>query len=418
MMKGFEMYTKRMAQLVLGIFLGVAACGNSWAQKFEGLASTPQMGWNSWNKFACDIDERLIRETADAMVKTGMKDAGYQYVNIDDCWQGERDADGNIQPDPKRFPSGMKALADYVHGKGLKLGIYSDGGATTCGGRPGSRGHEYQDARTYARWGIDYLKYDWCNTQGLNAEGAYTTMRDAIAKAGRPMLFSACEWGISKPWEWAGQVAHSWRTTPDIYNCFDCEFSPGLSTGLGVLRILDRQAGLRKFAGPGHWNDMDMLEVGNGMSEDEDRAHLSIWAMMASPLILGNDLRTMSESTRRILTNPGVIAVNQDRLGVQALRVMADGPLEIYAKPLDGGQWALMFLNRSNQPVDVRHDWKAEVLTDGLSNRSVDFKRTVYRWSDLWSTKTGDTSVNLQARLAPHSVLMLLLTGPTKPQGV
>ncbi|MCW3846335.1 glycoside hydrolase family 27 protein [Sphingomonas sp. LB-2] len=417
-MKGFEMYTKRMAQLVLGIFLGVAACGNSWAQKFEGLASTPQMGWNSWNKFACDIDERLIRETADAMVKTGMKDAGYQYVNIDDCWQGERDADGNIQPDPKRFPSGMKALADYVHGKGLKLGIYSDGGATTCGGRPGSRGHEYQDARTYARWGIDYLKYDWCNTQGLNAEGAYTTMRDAIAKAGRPMLFSACEWGISKPWEWAGQVAHSWRTTPDIYNCFDCEFSPGLSTGLGVLRILDRQAGLRKFAGPGHWNDMDMLEVGNGMSEDEDRAHLSIWAMMASPLILGNDLRTMSESTRRILTNPGVIAVNQDRLGVQALRVMADGPLEIYAKPLDGGQWALMFLNRSNQPVDVRHDWKAEVLTDGLSNRSVDFKRTVYRWSDLWSTKTGDTSVNLQARLAPHSVLMLLLTGPTKPQGV
>jgi len=414
MIKGFEMHIKRMARFVLGIVLGAAVCSNALAQKAEGLASTPQMGWNSWNKFACNIDERLIRETADAMVKSGLKDAGFQYVNIDDCWQGERDADGNIQPDPKRFPSGIKALADYVHGKGLKLGIYSDAGATTCGGRPGSRGHEYQDARSYARWGIDYVKYDWCNTPGMNAEPAYTTMRDAIAQAGRPMLFSMCEWGMSKPWEWAGQVAHSWRTTPDIYNCFDCEFSPGLSTGLGVLRILDRQAGLRKFAGPGHWNDMDMLEVGNGMSEEEDRAHLSIWAMMASPLILGNDLRSMSESTRRILTNPGVIAVSQDKLGVQALRVMVDGPLEIYAKPLDGGQWALMFLNRSNQPVDVHHDWKAEVLTDGLSNRSVDFKQTVYRWSDLWSKKTGDTNTKLQARLAPHSVLMLLLTGPAK----
>ena len=409
------MNTKRIAQLVLGIFLGAAACGNSWAQKAEGLADTPQMGWNSWNKFACEIDERLIRETADAMVEHGLKDAGYQYVNIDDCWHGQRDADGNIHPDPKRFPSGMKALADYVHGKGLKLGIYSDAGATTCGGRPGSRGHEYQDARTYASWGIDYVKYDWCNVDSLNAEAAYTTMRDAIAKAGRPMLFSICEWGINKPWEWAGQVGHSWRTTPDIYNCFDCEFSPGLSTGLGVLRILDRQAGLRKFAGPGHWNDMDMLEVGNGMSEDEDRAHLSIWAMMASPLILGNDLRSMSESTRRILTNPGVIAVNQDKLGVQALRVLADGPLEVYAKPLDGGQWALMFLNRSNQPADVHHDWKKQVLTDDLSKRSVDFKQTVYGWSDLWSNKTGDTSSTLEARLAPHSVLMLLLTGPAKP---
>jgi alpha-galactosidase len=348
------------------------------------------------------------------MVATGLKDAGYQYVNIDDCWQGKRDANGDIHPDPTRFPSGIKALADYVHGKGLKLGIYSDAGATTCGGRPGSRGHEYQDARTYASWGIDYVKYDWCDAQTLNAEASYTTMRDAIAKSGRPMLFSICEWGIGKPWEWGAKVGHSWRTTPDIYNCFDCEFSPGLSTGLGVLRILDRQAGLRQFAGPGHWNDMDMLEVGNGMSENEDRAHLSIWAMMASPLILGNDLRSMSESTRRILTNPGVIAVSQDKLGVQALRVMVDGPLEIYAKPLDGGQWALMFLNRSNQALDVRHDWKAEVLSDGLSNRSADFKQTVYSWSDLWSKKTGDTSTKLEARLAPHSVLMLRLTGPAK----
>ncbi|HTN39757.1 MAG TPA: glycoside hydrolase family 27 protein, partial [Asticcacaulis sp.] len=200
-----------------------------------------------------------------------------------------------------------------------------------------------------------------------------------------------------------------------IYNCFDCEYNPGFSTGLGVLRILDKQVGLRNFAGPGHWNDMDMLEVGNGMSEDEDRAHLSIWAMMASPLILGNDLRSMSESTRRILTNRDVIAVSQDKLGVQALRVIADGPLEIYAKPLDGGDWALMFLNRSSQPLDVRHDWKKQVLTDDLSKRSIDFKQTVYRWSDVWTKKTGDTSTTLQARLAPHSVLMLRLTAPAKP---
>jgi len=183
--------TAMMAVAALTLFF--CAAGNSWAQKFESLGSTPPMGWNSWNKFACDIDERLIRETADAMVKTGMKDAGYQYVNIDDCWQGQRDADGNIQPDPKHFPSGIKALADYVHDKGLKLGIYSDAGATTCDARPGSRGHEYQDALTYARWGIDYVKYDWCDTQGISAEAAYTTMRDAIANSGRPMLFSMCE---------------------------------------------------------------------------------------------------------------------------------------------------------------------------------------------------------------------------------
>jgi len=192
-------------------------------QKFNQLALTPQMGWNSWNKFAEKVNEQLIRETADAMVASGMKDAGFQYVNIDDCWQGQRDAQGFIQPDPKKFPSGMKALADYVHAKGLKLGIYSDVGYKTCGGRPASRGHEFQDAQTYARWGMDYLKYDWCNAEGLKAEGAYTTMRDALYAAGRPILFSLCEWGDNKPWLWATNVGHSWRTTGDIYNCFDCK---------------------------------------------------------------------------------------------------------------------------------------------------------------------------------------------------
>src|SRR3954467_6693618 len=202
------------------------------------VALTPPMGWNSWNKFGCDVNEALIRETADAMVASGMKDAGYLYINIDDCWHGQRDAQGFIQPDPKRFPSGMKALADYIHSKGLKLGIYSDAGDKTCGGHPGSRGHEYQDALTYAKWGIDYLKYDWCNTDKLSAPGQYTTMRDALATAGRPIVFSLCEWGNNKPWDWAGDVGHLWRTTGDITNCFDCVLDHGTWKQWGVLQIL------------------------------------------------------------------------------------------------------------------------------------------------------------------------------------
>ena len=203
------------------------------AQKFDSLAATPPMGWNSWNHFACDVNEELIRSTAEAMVSSGMRDAGYQYVNIDDCWHGERDEMGFIQPHAERFPSGMKALADYVHSLGLKLGIYSDAGWKTCAGKPGSRGYEYQDALTYAEWGIDYLKYDWCNTEKLNAEGAYLTMRDALFAAGRPIVFSICEWGDNDPWEWAPESGHLWRTTGDIINCFDCEIGHGDVVVLG-----------------------------------------------------------------------------------------------------------------------------------------------------------------------------------------
>src|SRR5690606_7123631 len=198
-----------------------------YAQKHPDLAKTPPMGWNSWNTFACNVNEKMIRDMADAMVKSGMKDAGYEYINIDDCWHGQRDAQGNIQVDKQKFPSGMKALADYVHSKGLKIGIYSDAGNTTCAGYPGSRGYEYQDALTYAEWGIDYLKYDWCDTENINPIGAYSTMRDALAKTGRPILFSICEWGDNKPWEWAGDVGHAWRTTGDIYPCWDCELNWG-----------------------------------------------------------------------------------------------------------------------------------------------------------------------------------------------
>jgi alpha-galactosidase len=388
-----------------GLLFGAAAT----AQKFDAIAATPQMGWNSWNKFACNIDENLIRQTADSMVKSGLQQAGYNYVNIDDCWHGERDKNGFITPDARRFPSGMKALADYVHSKGLKLGIYSDVGATTCGGRPGSRGHEYQDAITYANWGIDYVKYDWCDSKGLNPVGAYTTMRDALRSAGRPILFSMCEWGDSKPWEWAADVGHSWRTTGDIYPCFDCEMSHGSWSSLGVLRILDKQAGLRKYAGPGHWNDMDMLEVGMGMSEDEDRAHFAIWSMMASPLILGNDLRSMPESIRQIVANPDVVAINQDKLGVQALRFMTDGDLEYWAKPLSNNEWAFMVLNRGRLPVQLKHDWVKHQITDDLSKREANFSKTVYTWRDVWTKRTGATSAPLDISIAPHSAVLLRL---------
>jgi alpha-galactosidase len=393
---------------------GLAMSGPAVAQKFEGLAKTPQLGWNSWNKFGCNVSEQMIRETADAMVASGMKDAGYQYVNIDDCWHGERDARGFITANEERFPTGMKALADYVHSKGLKLGIYSDAGWKTCGGKPGSRGYEYQDALTYAEWGIDYLKYDWCNADGLKAEGAYLTMREALRKAGRPVLFSLCEWGDNQPWNWAKDVGHSWRTTGDIYPCFDCIEDHGTWKSWGVTHILDKQEGLRKFSGPDHWNDMDMLEVGNGMSESEDRAHFSIWAMMDSPLIAGNDLRAMSKQTNAILTKKSVIALNQDPAGIQAFRYAARDGVEYWFKPLALNEWALMVLNRNADGRAIVFDWKAESVNDDLSKRDAAFERTIYRLRNLWSGQaSGSTAKPLKANVPGHDVLVLRLT-PTK----
>jgi len=397
-----------MKRILAGILIAGLGVTPAWAQKSEGLALTPQMGWNSWNKFACNIDEKLIRETADAMVKLGLKEAGYQYINIDDCWHGARDANGEMHPDPQRFPSGMKALADYVHARGLKLGIYSDVGDTTCGHRPGSRGHEYQDARTYAAWGIDYIKVDWCDSKGLNAVGAYQTFSDAIRASKRPMLLSICEWGENKPWEWAASSGHSWRTTGDIYPCWDCEMSHGSWSALGIMRILDKQAGLRKYSGPGRWNDMDMLEVGMGMTEDEDRAHFSIWAMLDSPLILGNDLRTMPAPVRKIVGNRDVIAINQDPLGVQALRFYNQGQVELWAKPLANDEWAFMILNRGEAPLSYRYDWQ-HTIGDDLSKREVDFKKATYRWTDAWSGKTGDTGKRLEVTVPAHGVVLLRL---------
>jgi alpha-galactosidase len=401
---------RRILLLTACLLAAAAFCADARAQKFEELAQTPPMGWNSWNKFACDVDESLIRQTADALVSSGMKDAGYLYVNIDDCWHGERDARGFIKPDPKRFPSGMKALADYVHSKGLKLGIYSDAGWKTCGGKPGSRGREYQDALTYAEWGVDYLKYDWCNTEGLKAEGAYLTMREALRAAGRPVVFSICEWGTDKPWEWGKKIGHLWRTTGDIYNCFDCVKDHGTWKSWGVMQILDMQKGLREHAGPGHWNDPDMLEVGNGMSVAEDRAHFSMWAMLAAPLIAGNDLRSMTKETRDILTNKEVIAVNQDALGVQGFQYSRQDKVEVWFKPLAGGDWAMAVLNRSESPYQLSFDWKREQVVDTFSKREARFDQTEYAVRDLWTGRDlGTTRGTLSATVPPHDVLMLRL---------
>jgi alpha-galactosidase len=383
---------------------------SAFAQKFDQVGKTPQLGWNSWNTFACDIDEKMIKEMADVMVANGMKDAGYEYINIDDCWHGERDAKGLIQADKKHFPSGIKAVADYVHSKGLKLGIYSDVGNKTCGGKPGSRGHEYQDAITYASWGIDYVKYDWCDSKDLNAKAAYTTMRDAIKSAGRPMLFSICEWGDNKPWEWATDIGHSWRTTGDIDPCWNCEHNHGSWSSWGVLRILDKQEGLRKYAGPGHWNDMDMMEVGNGMTEAEDRSHFSLWAMMASPLIAGNDLRKMPDATRKILTNKEMLAINQDVLGVQAMKWIDDGDVEIFIKPLDKGDYAVLFLNRADYEKTYTHDWAFNEMKDDISKHEIHFEKQFFIWKNVWTSATGETTAKLNLTIPAHDVVVLRLS--------
>ncbi|MCP8899549.1 glycoside hydrolase family 27 protein [Gilvimarinus xylanilyticus] len=380
-------------------------------KKFEGLADTPPMGWNSWNTFDCDVDENMIREMADAMVESGMRDAGYEYINIDDCWHGERDENGEIQVSEEHFPSGMKALADYVHSKGLKLGIYSDAGNTTCAGRPGSRGHEYQDARTYAEWGIDYLKYDWCDTENINPIGAYTTMRDALHEAGRPIYYSICEWGDNQPWEWAQDIGHSWRATGDIYPCWDCSYNWGSWSSLGVLKILDirKDLRLRQYAGPGHWNDYDMMEVGNGMTEAEDRSHFSLWAMLNSPLITGNDLRSMSDTTREILTNKEIIALNQDPKGVEAMRYIDAGDLNVFLKPLANDELALLFLNRGDDVLKYSHDWQFNIIKDDQTGLEINFNNERFTWKDLWKGGKGNTDKPLNLEIPPHDVVVLRL---------
>jgi alpha-galactosidase len=383
-----------------------------FSQKFEGLALTPPMGWNSWNTFQTNINEQLVKDVADIIVSSGMKDAGYTYVVLDDAWMAkERDSKtGCLVADPKKFPHGMKVLADYVHSKGLKFGLYNCAGTKTCAGYPGTRGYEYQDARLYASWDVDYLKFDWCNTEGINAKEAYATMSKALKTAGRPIVFSLCEWGSNKPWEWAAPVGHLWRTTGDIYPQFDGTHKFDNWEALGMMHIVDLQNGLRKYAGPGHWNDPDMLEVGNGLASAENRTHFSIWCMLAAPLMAGNDLRKMNEETRSILTNKEVIAVDQDPLGIEALKYSDNDSLQIWFKPLKNNDWAVCFLNRSNKTRQLEFNWQNEVVTDTLSKRELNTKATTYRLRDLWLMKDiGDTKKPLKAIIASHDVLMLKL---------
>jgi alpha-galactosidase len=342
-----------LAGVLASATVGVLTAGAQSGQ----LAATPPMGWNSWNHFAEKVTDADVRAAADALVATGMRDAGYIYVNVDDTWEGKRDADGNIHTNSK-FPD-MKALADYVHSKGLKFGIYSSPGPKTCAGFEGSYGHEQQDANTYAAWGVDFLKYDLCGLRDLMPDpqqdpkkaskvmrDAYVKMHEALTKTGRPIVYSICQYGSDSVWEWGAEAGGNlWRTTDDISDSFRSMALIGFS-----------QAGLEKYAGPGHWNDPDMLEIGNGgMSADEYRTQMSLWAILAAPLLAGNDLSKMDETTKSILMNKEVIAVDQDSLGAQGFRL---APLQTWVRPLAGGAKALAIFNFVTddvpQPVTVR----------------------------------------------------------------
>jgi len=394
----------------LFLLILVFAIQPAFSQKFDELAQTPPMGWNSWNQFGCRINETLVREMADAMVESGMKESGYQYIVIDDCWQSGRDSEGNIMVDERAFPSGIKALADYIHSKGLKFGLYSDGGIRTCAGRPGSRGYEFQDARTYASWGVDYLKYDWCNSEGQNAEASYRLMRDALFQAGRPVVFSMCEWGSNEPWLWARDIAHLWRTTGDISDCFSCESNWG---SFGVMQILDQQIKLRPYAGPGHWNDPDMLEVGNdGLSVTEARAHFGLWCMLSAPLMAGNNLRNMPEEITKILTNKEVIAIDQDPMGRQAMKWMDYGDLEIWLKPLENGDFAIGILNRGNEKILFDKSLQLTTYDSDFKPRSYTYRIDEnYEIRDLWNHKQwGDTKENFQTEVQSHELILLRLS--------
>jgi alpha-galactosidase len=372
------------------------------ASPSAGLALTPPMGWNSWNKFGCHVSADMIRGMADAMVKSGMKDAGYQYVVIDDCWQVARDGDGNIVPDPKTFPDGIKPVADYVHSLGLKFGIYSDAGSQTCAGRPGGLGHEYQDAIKYAAWGVDYLKYDWCHSSTQDAKSSYANIRNALDAAGRPIVLSICEWGSHQPWLWGKDVGGNlWRTTGDIQARWSGkkEWKPGDCCSFGVVDIIDAEDSIYSYAGPGNWNDPDMLEVGNGeLTAAENRSHFIFWALLAAPLMAGNDLRDMKAEVHDILTNKEVIAVNQDSLGRQGRRVWKNGDLEVWSKPLARGARAVILFNRGATEQEITARWGDLDYPEGLSAAV----------RDLWEKKDlGKVSGRFSAKVPSHGVVMV-----------
>ncbi|KAJ3210488.1 hypothetical protein HDU67_005253 [Dinochytrium kinnereticum] len=378
----------------------------------NGLGLTPAMGWNSWNLFACDISEEIVKGMADTIVRLGLDKLGYRYINIDDCWQIDRDEKGFIIVDKVTFPSGMKALGDYIHSKGLLFGTYSSAGTYTCQGRPGSLNYETQDAISYASWGVDYLKLDNCYNEGLSSkEGTiyrYGRMRDALNATGRPMLYSLCNWGEARSWEYADDLGNSWRTTGDICDSFE-------ERECSAMKILDQNARIMNYSHPGGFNDLDMLEVGNGgMTKSEYRAHFSIWSALKSPLLLGNDLRSMTKDTVDIITNEEVIAINQDSLGVSAKRVMrTDDGLEIWAGPLANGDKILVALNRGSEKVD------GFLLGMNLifGSKGGKFLKQSVKARDLW--KKTDTYMYAKAlqigEINAHDVVMLRISKAPTP---
>ena len=373
----------------------------------QAVAQTPPMGWNSWNYFAGKVDDKGVRAAADQIVATGMKDAGYIYVNIDDTWEGKRDENGVLHTNEK-FPD-MKALADYVHSKGLKIGIYSSPGPKTCANYEGSYQHEEQDAKTYAEWGIDYLKYDLCSfipavmmKQAPNDKAeqmrimhaAYEKMGKALKATGRPIVYSLCQYGWDSVWEWGPALgANLWRTTGDIAPNWDSMYT-----------ILSAQEGLQSYAGPGHWNDPDMLEVGNGkLTLHENRTYFSMWAMLAAPLLAGNDLPNMKPAVKDILTNKDVIAINQDKLGKQAHRVYSEGEVDVWERDLSGGSKAIAVLNAGSDRYST-HPFHLSLAKLGLHGTQ--------KGKDLWSGKDVQLTDGMPLEIASHDILLVRIESP------
>jgi alpha-galactosidase len=395
-----------MKVLVVATLVSALFSENGLGQK-DGLASTPPLGWNSWNAFQTGIDEKTIRAMADAMVTSGMRDAGYEYVVVDDGWKAKsRDGEDRLVADPAKFPSGMKALANYVHGKGLKFGIYTDAGWADCvSDEPGSKDHEEMDARTFAGWGVDYIKEDWCNTEGQDAREAYKKMSRAIQATGRPMVLSLCEWGDNKPWEWAGTLGNLWRTTGDGKDCWDCGGETAAKKGgypRGWTLILDAQAGLEKYAGPGHWNDPDLLLVGlPGLTVEEARAQFSLWAILAAPLMVSCDLSSIPPAIREIFTNKEIIAIDQDAMGRQGKRISGAGDHEVWVRELKDGSWAVVLFNRGLQAATIRFS-ATEAGLEGTG---------VWRARDLWRGMPLAAVEGRYAMKVPsHGVAMILIS--------
>ena len=353
----------------------------------NGLAQTPPMGWNSWYRFRCQVNERIVRETANVMIRSGMRAAGYRYVNLDDCWMARSRRRGALRPDPAKFPHGIRALAAYVHSRGLRLGIYAAAGRATCMHYPGSRRHLYTDAHTFAAWRVDYVKLDGCfTTRHERGPVGYGVMQAAIRSTGRPMVLSISAWGLGTPWLWAAGVGHLWRTTPDIRARWS-----------SVMRGVDHNAALARYARPGAWNDPDMLQVGNrGLTANEARSMFSLWSMMAAPLIASTDVRRMSATTRRILTNREVIAVDQDRGGVQGFPTYTSATQQVWIRPLSNGDRALLLLNRS-----------AARATVGADARQLGLRPSGgYVVRDLWGRRTTTTPGPITASLLRHGIAM------------